>query len=472
MLAVLLTFSFSYPVSAQADYVTGRGKSSFETPNKLRPRVNFWIDIFTKYSRDTLVIHHRDFPQAIFGVVDLKPYLTGLSDADRARARDRVEKREVAEVEDAIKHLAVGGSPKNQLERTIVTQLNFLGSGSGKYMQILKEDLIRTQSGIKERYQEAVSRAGRYLPAMEQIFLEYGLPVELTRLPFIESSFDYSAYSSVGAAGIWQFMRRTGKSFMTINSVVDERRDPISATKAAARYLEAAYRDLGTWPLAITSYNHGVAGVARKVRDFGSTNISEILESKRKRVFGFASSNFYPEFLAAVEVYEKRKLYFPEIVDESPLRFDQVRLSQSISAARISGHLGVTVNDLKRFNYSLSESVWKGRTLVPAGFNLKVPAGLGGRALALGARSSTSLRVATKVDRKPPVAQTSKVVFKAKTPKTPKKLERLSYKVRKGDTLSSISKRYKVTISALKSSNGLTRNILHPGQLLVIQRSK
>jgi membrane-bound lytic murein transglycosylase D len=452
-------------VAASADYVSRHGGGEFKVPKKLRPRVDFWVDIFTKYSRDTLVIHHRDFPQAVFGVVDLSGALAGLSAGEKAKARERLEKREIKAVEEALRHLAVGGAPKNQLEERIASELKFLPGGDKKYMRMLTDDLVRSQSGIRERYGDAIARSSRYLPAMEQIFLEYGLPVELTRLPFIESSFDYSAYSSVGAAGIWQFMRRTGKSFMTINSVVDERRDPISATKAAARYLEAAYRDLGTWPLAITSYNHGVAGVARKVREFGSTNIAEIVESPNTRVFGFASTNFYPEFLAAVEVYENRKQYFPEIKEEPALRFDQVRLAQGISASRVAARIGVRVEELKRYNYSLSEAVWKGRALIPSGFNLKVPAGLGGRALDLG----------KPVQRERSVAKSSvqkKVSTPTKLVKSTPKTERISYKVRKGDTLSSIAKRYKVTIQAVKSSNGLTRNILHPGQVLVIQRVK
>lgn len=451
-------------VAASADYVSRHGNGEFQIPKKLRPRVDFWINIFTKYSRDTLVIHHRDFPQAVFGVVDLSAALNGLSPGEKAKAREKLEKREISAVEEALRHLAVGGSPRNQLEERIVAELKFLPGGDKKYMRMLTDDLVRSQSGIRERYEEAVARASRYLPAMEQIFLEYGLPVELTRLPFIESSFDYSAYSSVGAAGIWQFMRRTGKSFMTINAVVDERRDPIAATKAAARYLEAAYRDLGTWPLAITSYNHGVAGVARKVKEFGSTNIAEIVESPDTRVFGFASTNFYPEFLAAVEVYENRKQYFPDIKEEPALRFDQVRLAQGISASRAAARVGIRVDELKRYNYALSEAVWKGRALIPSGFNLKVPLGLGGRALELG--KSVGHQTVKKI------SETKKVSAPAKLVKPQPKTERISYKVRKGDTLSSIAKRYKVSIQSVKSSNGLTRNILHPGQVLVIQRSR
>src|SRR4029453_7063103 len=100
-----------------------------------------------------------------------------------------------------------------------------------------------------------------------RIFRDEGLPVELTRLPLIESCFDVEAYSKVGAAGIWQFMPATGRLYMEVSSSVDERRDPIPPPRAAARYLSRSYERLGNWPLAITSYNHGPNGMARAIGD-------------------------------------------------------------------------------------------------------------------------------------------------------------------------------------------------------------
>ena len=102
----------------------------------------------------------------------------------------------------------------------------------------------------REKFEQAIKRSGRYLPLMESIFArEYNLPVELTRLPFVESSFNIRARSKVGASGIWQFMRSTGKLFLKINDGVDERNDPIRATEAAAKLLKMNFGSLKSWPL-------------------------------------------------------------------------------------------------------------------------------------------------------------------------------------------------------------------------------
>jgi membrane-bound lytic murein transglycosylase D len=210
---------------------------------------------------------------------------------------------------------------------------------------------------------------------MEQIFVsEYGLPKELTRLPFIESSFDYTAYSSVGAAGIWQFMPRTARSHhLRVGAQIDERRDPIKATRAAAEYLRSAYRSLGSWPLAITSYNHGVGGVRSKVSKAGTDDLAEIIEHPTERYFGFASSNFYPEFLAALEIFDDHKRYFPEIVVEPPLRVVSYPLRSAMSAAYVARQLGMPIEELREANYAILEPVWLGRAKIPAGYTLRVP---------------------------------------------------------------------------------------------------
>jgi membrane-bound lytic murein transglycosylase D len=254
--------------------------------------------------------------------------------------------------------------------------MSLIPGGASKYRRLLEEDLIRTQTGIRERYADAIRRAWKYLPIIEQIFVsEYGLPKELTRLPFIESSFDYTAYSSVGAAGIWQLMPRTARGFhLVVGRFIDERRDPIKATRAAAEYLRSAYRSLGSWPLAITSYNHGVAGVRSKVVKAGTSDISEIVEHPSERYFGFASSNFYPEFLAALEIFDNHKRYFPEVAEEPPLRVISYPLRSAMSGPYVARQLGIPLEELQEANYAVLDPVWEGRAKIPAGYVLRIPA--------------------------------------------------------------------------------------------------
>ncbi|MCB0321645.1 MAG: lytic transglycosylase domain-containing protein, partial [Bdellovibrionales bacterium] len=283
-----------------------RRHPEFSVPARMQPRVRFWIDIFAKYGQHDVVFHHRMHPHVIFDVLSLGGRAQVLSDKQLERERKSLSDSRERMIRTAIQNLSSGRSPESTLERHIAKQMAFLGAGTKKYREVLDNGWIRSQRGIKERYREALERSGRYMHILEHIFVtEFGLPVELTRLPFVESSFDYKAYSSVGAAGIWQFMPGTGKLFkLQVSRLVDERRDVTAATKAAAKYLLEAYGKLNAWPLALTSYNHGVYGVMKKVKQFGTRDIAALVERVHDQPFGFASQNFYPEFLAALEIYE------------------------------------------------------------------------------------------------------------------------------------------------------------------------
>lgn len=419
----------------------------FEVPDKLRPRVNFWIDVFAVYSRDHALVHHRNFPQAVFEVLDLRDARARMSDGQYARYRKSQIKQAVARVRSAVLRLSSGQEPNSRYDRQIASAMELVPGGKGKFQELLRDDLIRTQSGIREKFGEAVARSGRYLPIMERIFVqEYDLPRELTRMPFIESSFDYRAYSAKGAAGIWQFMPRTGRLYLTINRTVDERRDPIEATRAAAKYLKYAYQKVRTWPLAITSYNHGPYGVAKKVKEFESSDIVQIVEHPTKRVFGFASTNFYPEFLAALEVYDRHTKYFPDIEVEEPRFVFERKLPSSVSVRSLVAELGIPATVLREYNLGLASRVWSGYYNVPKGYRLKVPRRIEKRLASLSIKSKSV------------TAPAASSVYGG-----------VVYRVRRGDTLSSIARHYKTSVSKLKSLNNLKNDLVRVGQTLVVR---
>ena len=139
-----------------------------------------------------------------------------------------------------------------------------------------------------------------------KIFRQVGVPSVITRLAFVESMFNYKARSRAGAVGVWQFMPKTGKQFLVINRHIDERKSIYKSTRAAAKLLLINYRYLGSWPLAITAYNHGMGSMSKAVKKIGSSRIEDIIANYKGRSFGFASKNFYAEFLAAANIY---KLY-------------------------------------------------------------------------------------------------------------------------------------------------------------------
>ena len=438
----LILSSFSV---AWAEAQTYRRSDMFKVPAAMRERVDFWKDIFAKYGKSQYVFHHRNYPGAVFSILDLENAESRMSPRSYDRHKKAAIKEETERIRGALRKLASGAEPVSNLERRIVFEMSSVPGGSSKYNKVVKEKLIRAQQGIKEKYAEAIKRSGKYLHVIEKIFVaDFGLPIELTRLPFVESSFDYKAYSSVGAAGIWQFMRRTGRLYMRVNNIVDERRDPVEATRAAAKYLRSAYKTLGNWPLALTSYNHGVYGVSKKVKQLGTRDIVKIVEHPTKRVFGFASNNFYAEFLAALEIYDDYHAYFPNVQRQAPMKFKEYKLSHSTSVKYIMNKLGIDAETLKDYNYGLTKNVWSGRYRIPAGYNLKVPL-------------SYSTKLAALRAPEPRVTTASSVYGGA------------VYRVRRGDTLSRIAKRYGVSVSKLKSMNNLRSDLVRVGQVLVVK---
>jgi membrane-bound lytic murein transglycosylase D len=469
MVCSLILMASSYPGAGQSS-VLGQvesaslrlgslSSSAFTVPQRLRARVDFWKDIFTKYGRYYTLIHHRDFPQITFDVVDMSLEGTLLGDIRFENMKKERVNRAVQAVRSAIKKLSEGGEAGTRLEKNIKEKMEAtLGAGTLKYSLVLKDDLIRTQTGIREKFRDSVKHSGKYLARMEAIFKSYGLPPELTRLPFIESSFDYTAYSSVGAAGIWQFMRRTALNYMTVNRVVDQRRDPIIATHAAARYLREAYEALDNWPQAVTSYNHGVGGVRRKMNVSGLSSIADMIEHPTRNTFGFASSNFYPEFLAAVEVYREYKKYFPGLVVDSEEKYVERRLPSAMTIQSVARVYGYSVASLKEINYSFTSAVWSGKLPIPKGYVVKFSVGVGSKSVP----DIDPSEVSSLVNEPISVTKPEKIEFSAV------KDNDIIHVVRKGETLSSMASRYRVTTKALMAANRIGSARIFVGQRIRI----
>ena len=176
-----------------------------------------------------------------------------------------------------------------------------------------------------------------------------------------------------GAAGIWQFTRSTGKRYMKINRYIDQRRDPIIATRAAAKHLRENFEKTGSWPLAILAYNHGLRGVQRAIQRVGSTHITEIIEQYRSRIFGFASKNFYPEFLAALEVVRNYRTFVGDVQFHAPRHFETVRLARSLPVQTVVQHCEISLDDFKAYNPAYTRSVYTGRLNIPRGYEINLP---------------------------------------------------------------------------------------------------
>ncbi len=272
----------------------------FPEPAYLKPNVTFWERVYTTYGVGEFVLHDRERLDVIYGVVRVTDTADPVRAADLARPEIQ---RLRAKYRDALLSLAAGATPEE------------LGPDGGVIWQIwgcpcAPEDLrraagnIRVQQGLREKVDEGIQRAQALLPRILPILHEHNVPAELAALPLVESTYNPKAYSKAGAVGLWQFIRSTGKRYLTITRARDDRRDPLRATEAAARLLRHNYEALGSWPLAIAAYNHGREGILTAQATVGSSAIEDIVARYAGPRFGFASKNFYAEFLAALKVVQ------------------------------------------------------------------------------------------------------------------------------------------------------------------------
>ncbi len=311
---------------------------------------------------------------------------------------------------------------------------------------------VKAQRGIKERTAAGIKRSGRYISQIKQIFRERGLPPELTYLPIVESSYEIGARSSVGALGIWQFMPRTGREYMRVNSSVDERRDPIESSRAAASYLKQAYENLGSWPLAITSYNFGQAGMARAVAEVGSANLVDLIERYNHPHLGFPPKQFYAEFVAAVEIGSNLATYFPGLELDTAVELKEVQVERGTSLASLIQSSGLSRDQFLGWNPALNSSA----RVIPAGYRMKLPAN----------RTVEPLVVLVKNTAvEPKLAKKENVEPKARA-------QVVHHKVKQGETLYEIARRYGASVQRIVQVNRLGQSrLLRVGSTLRIPQA-
>lgn len=299
---------------------------------------------------------------------------------------------------------------------------------------------VRSQSGQKERFLAGFIKSGEYLAEIKNILQSYGLPAELAHLPHVESSFNFKAYSRIGAAGLWQFTRDTGKQYLTINNVIDERLDPIASTHAAAKYLAKSYQQLNNWPLAITSYNYGLAGMLRAVNEH--TDYEDIFNNYKKGHFKFASKNFYAEFLAARNIAQ----YLEKTINRPTAKANHQYLKLTVHAdiREVARYYKLPVETIADLNPALRPPIIKGDKRIPAGYKLRLPL------LDKGPQLASS--------RQPVPAQNEQRGVRAR-----------GYQVRRGDTAAGIARLHGISLKSLVQANNLDQTAtIRPGQKLVI----
>ncbi|MFQ5739757.1 MAG: LysM peptidoglycan-binding domain-containing protein [Acidobacteriota bacterium] len=409
-------------------------------------QIRFWRNVFTVYGERDVLLHDRKDVRIIYEVVHFKEGVKG--NPREARRQQKQLQRKEKHLISLLNELRRGKDPVrlSPEHQKIVARLRSLGYQPSASLYRKLSRAIRQQRGIKEKFREGIVRSGRYIERLEEIFRLRGLPEELALLPHVESSFSYGARSKAGAVGLWQFVRSTGRHYLRINRYVDERLDPLRSTEGAAQLLGENFETLGTWPLAVTAYNHGRNGILRAKKRHGS-DIRTISRKYNSRLFGFAGRNFYPEFLAAVEVVKNYEKHFGPLELMPPLRFESLVLRKSFKTSYLTRVQGLSEEVLKEYNPYLTRRVWR-RKVLPAGITLRLPVGTAGQ-------------VAGILKKARPEAASVKVLADGS----------VLYRVRWGDTLGGIASRLGTSVRYLQQANHIrNRNRIYPGQTLVIQR--
>lgn len=301
-------------------------------------------------------------------------------------------------------------------------------------------------TAIRGRFEQWLDRLAHYRPLVEGIFSEFDLPSDLVFLSLVESGFNPNAYSRARATGPWQFMKGTARLYgLRVDQYVDERRDPIKSTVAAARYLRDLYDLFGTWPLAMAAYNAGEGKVSRALQKARAESFWEIAQTRHIRR---ETKEYVTRFVAATTIAKNPDRYGFSSEARDPHQFEEVVVHRPVHLRDVAKTTGISFLELRRLNPELR------RDMTPptdSEYHLKVP---------VGAKPT----VEQMLDKIPAWGQSSfnpgKGASRGQLPEW--------YRVRVGDSLAKIAKRFHLSIPELKARNNLTSHRVKPGDLLAI----
>ncbi|MEO6184989.1 MAG: transglycosylase SLT domain-containing protein [Steroidobacteraceae bacterium] len=402
-------------------------------PPELQRDVDFWIRVYSEISTSEGFLHDERDLSLVYRTLKFA------RDVQPRERRDAVT-TEREKIEAMLKRLAGGAADLSDDEKKLAAMFG-PDASAARFGEASRQ--VRFQLGQSDRFREGLERSGTWEAHIAQTFANLGLPPELAALPHVESSFDPAAYSKVGAAGLWQFMPGTGRRYLRVNAAVDERLDPFRATEAAAQLLDFNFRFLDNWPLALTAYNHGAAGMRRARDSMGTDDIATIVRKYKSPSFGFASRNFYVSFLAALTIDRNPEKYFGNLKRSPQMVFTEVEMPAYVPLAALQRTLQVDKSQLLALNPALRPAVWSGSQYVPKGYRLRLP---------VEAKSWTGVSLAQQLD---PLEQY-----------LDQPRER-SYRAKSGDTLATVARRNGVSLKALASLNGMEADeALHSRQTL------
>lgn len=404
-------------------------KDIFPVHDEMVEACQFWIKIFGQYNTNQYLIHDSRQLNVIYEVVTWGDLDESKADDPFTKEQKEFFKKKTGHYKDLLSGIAAVYPDTNKMNQPQKVLLRQLTGFTSKTDFLEARHRIRIQRGQKNKFRRGLEISGRYMPFLKKTFEKYNLPEELIVLPHVESSFNYKAYSSAGAAGIWQFTRGTGRQFMKITYELDERLDPILATEAAAKLLKRNYEVLGSWPLAITAYNHGAYGMKRAANKLKTTDLNTIIKDYRSRYFKFASRNFYVEFIAALHVVQNYMSYFGPINLEKPIAYKEYELTQYLNYKTLTDYLNIEEELFRIYNPALRHPIYDNSKYIPQGYRIRLPEHISADSLLAAIPNS-----AYYTDQK----------------------QSKYYRIRYGDNLSNIARKFKTSVETLMAINNIT----------------
>lgn len=414
---------------------------TFSCPASLLSRVGFWVEVFSRWDTNTAIFHDQANPHRVYSTISRNE---GCRNSRKGDAIDRERSSLTKSLQSIAGKLSTGKSLTSGEQ-----ELYGVFSNAPHQEVRAAASRIRCQSGNQDRMRTALSHFHQYRPAILDALESQNLSPELQYLPFVESAFNPNALSHVGAAGLWQIMPSTGRSLgMWVDHVVDERYDPKIASYAAAKYFRNSVNDLSETafengytvtakdlnPFVITSYNYGVRGMMRAIKQVG-LDYERLLTEYQSPNFQTAVKNFYASFLAARHVAKNAEQFFGVIEQNTAgiiHSYNTLILTRATSIKRLSNELGINRDRLEALNPSLNKIVWADKALVPKNFNLKLPY-----------REAGWNADIARIMSLPAEYEVPGFVW---------------HQVRSGDTACGIADRYRASCSALFKLNGLNRS--------------
>jgi membrane-bound lytic murein transglycosylase D len=329
------------------------------------------------------------------------------------------------------------------------------------------ENLIKSfLKNRKKSFERLMGISEYYFPLFEDAFSKQNVPLEIKYLAVVESALNPKAVSRVGATGLWQFMYQTGKQYkLQIDSYVDERSDPLKASAAAAQYMTNMYKIFGDWDLCLAAYNSGAGNVSKAIRrSGGQKNYWNIRKNLPQETAGYV-----PAFLATMYIYEYHKEHgiVPKRAAVKQFQTDTIQIKKQISFQQISDLLNISVDQLKHFNPSYKLNIVPSYSDKP--HYLRLPL----KQIAVFTSNEDKIYAYAEHQynkREKQFTREQAIAVNDSLYETSyKNVNRTKYhKVRRGEDLSEIANRYKVSMSEIKGWNKLRSNALKRGRSLKI----